>query len=111
MKINITFLEEAEIFLDSLSDKAKRKILSDIRKTEAGLRGEWFRKMPGTDGIWEFRTLFNKTYYRLFAFWDSTSDQQSLIVCTHGLVKKTDKTPQGDIDKAERLKKEYSNEN
>jgi phage-related protein len=109
MKINITFLEEAESFLDSIPDKAKKKILSDMRKTEAGLRGDWFRKMSGTEDIWEFRTLFSKTYYRLFAFWDSTGGQRSLIVCTHGLVKKTDKTPAGEIERAERLKREYLN--
>jgi phage-related protein len=30
-----------------------------------------------------------------------------LIIATHGLIKKTDKTPQGDLDKAELLWKLY----
>lgn len=107
MNINVTFLEEAEDFLDTLSDKAKAKILSDIRKTKAGLRGEWFRKMSGTDDIWEFRTFFNKTYYRMFAFWHKQNEQETLIICTNGLVKKTDKTPPGEIEKAERMKRAY----
>ena len=34
------------------------------------MTGEWFRKMTGTDDIWEFRTLYNNQYIRLFAFWD-----------------------------------------
>lgn len=56
---------------------------------------------------WEFRTLFNKTHYRLFAFWDKSENTDILVISTHGLIKKTDKTPQGDLDKAERLRKKY----
>ena len=45
--------------------------------------------------IWEFRTLYNKTAYRLFAFWDK--DKETLVIATHGIIKKTQKTPkQGD---------------
>jgi hypothetical protein len=76
-------------------------------KTKAGLRGEWFKKMSGTDDIWEFRTLFNKTYYRVFAFWHRSGNKETLIVCTNGLVKKTDKTPAEEIERAERIKREY----
>lgn len=57
--------------------------------------------------IWEFRTLFNKTHYRLFAFWDRTDKTDTVVISTHGLIKKTGKTPQGDIEKAERLRKIY----
>jgi len=107
MNIQIEFLYDAKEFLDALDEKSKKKILFDINKTKAGLRGEWFRKMSGTDDIWEFRTFFNKTYYRIFAFWDTRNHKQTLVVCTHGLIKKTDKTPDNDIEKAERLKQEY----
>ena len=109
VSINISprFLKDAEEFLDELDEKSKKKILTDIRKTQAGLLGDWFRKMPGTDDIWEFRTLFNKTQYRVFAFWDTRKKDETLIICTHGLIKKTDKTPTQDIEKAERMKQEY----
>jgi phage-related protein len=107
MEIKVYYLEEAEAFLDDLDDKARTKIFSDIRKTQMGLRGDWFKKMRGTDDIWEFRTLYNKTYYRLFAFWHRIGNQETLIVCTNGLVKKTDKTPPGEIDRAEKIKREY----
>jgi phage-related protein len=49
--------------------------------------------------------LFNKTHYRLFAFWDKTEQIDTVVVSTHGLIKKTDKTPLEDLDKAERLRK------
>lgn len=64
-----------------------------------------FKKL--TDEIWEFRTLFNKTHYRLFAFWDKSDKGETLIIATHGLIKKTDKTPQSDLNKVERLRKNY----
>ena len=57
------------------------------------------------DDIWEFRTLYNKIAYRLFAFWDET--EKSMIVATHGIVKKTKKTPKKEIEKAKQLRIEY----
>ena len=57
------------------------------------------------DDIWEFRTLYNKIGYRLFAFWDEK--ENSLIIATHGIVKKTNKTPKKEIEKARQLKSEY----
>ena len=65
---------------------------------------EVLEKLEGTE-IWEFRTLYNKTYYRLFAFWDK--DINTLVVATHGIVKKTQKTPQNEITKAGGIRKLY----
>lgn len=107
MEIDVRILPDCEEFLDKLDEKTKSKILRDIRKTMEGLHGEWFRKMPGTGDLWEFRTLFNKSYYRIFAFWHKEGKNSTLIVCTHGLIKKTDKTPSSDIEKAQRIRKEY----
>ena len=45
--------------------------------------------------------------YRLFAFWDK--DEETLVIATHGLVKKTQKTPQREIEKALSIRKEYFN--
>ncbi len=57
--------------------------------------------------IWEFRTLFNKQYIRLFAFWDKEEKENILVVGTHGIYKTTAKVPKADIKKADRLRKEY----
>ena len=65
---------------------------------------ELFKKLDGTE-IWEFRTLYSKTAYRLFAFWDR--DINTLVVATHGIVKKTQKTPSKEIEKAETMMKKY----
>ena len=104
-KFNVEFLEEAAEFLDSLDEKVRDKIIYNITKARFTNDKELFKKL--TNEIWEFRTLFNKTHYRLFAFWDKSEKTDTLVISTHGLIKKTDKTPNGDIDKAERLRKEF----
>ncbi|WP_407635539.1 type II toxin-antitoxin system RelE/ParE family toxin [Nonlabens dokdonensis] len=57
--------------------------------------------------IWEFRTLYNKKQYRLFAFWDKTDNKVTIVIATHGIVKKTQKTPKKEIDKATELMNKY----
>jgi phage-related protein len=101
-------MEEAAKFLDQLDEKARDKIIYNITKAQLTNDKELFKKL--TDEIWEFRTLYSKTYYRLFAFWDKSdkSDKtDTVVISTHGLIKKTGKTPQADLDKAERLMKLY----
>jgi len=106
--IKIIMLEEAEHFLETLSYKAKRKILYNMRRVSKGERDlEIFKKLENTD-IWEFRTLYEKTAYRLFAFWDT--EEEALIVATHGIIKKTQKTPQKEVAKADAMRKEYFND-
>ena len=105
--IEVRLMKEAEEFLESLDKNTKEKVSFNIRKTMQGLKGEWFEKMKGTDELFEFRTLYNRQYIRLFAFWDTRDNKKTLIICTHGLIKKTDKTPNAEIEKAERLKKQY----
>lgn len=105
LKFKIQFLEDASEFLDSLDEKARDKIIYNIYKSQIIDDKELFKKIFGD--IWEFRTLFNKTHYRLFAFWDKTDKTETIVISTHGLIKKTDKTPQSDIEKAKRLRKIY----
>lgn len=85
--------------------KYKRKLPTIISKFEQGImNSELFKKLEGTD-IWEFRTLFNGNCYRLFSFWDT--ETETLIIATHGIVKKTQKTPSKEITKAEEIRKLY----
>ncbi len=43
--------------------------------------------------------------YRLLAFWDN--DTGSFVVATHGFIKKTQKTPDNEIARAEALRQIY----
>ena len=64
-----------------------------------------FKKLK--DEIWEFRTLYNRTHYRIFAFWDTEDKTKTLVLATHGIIKKTDKTPLKEIEKAEQIRLKY----
>ena len=102
-KFEVEFLPEVEKFLDELEFKAKEKIYFNIKKSQIINDSGLFKKL--NDNIWEFRTLYNGKAYRLFSFWDVY--EKSLVVATHGLIKKTQKTPKNEIEKAEKIRKEY----
>ena len=105
VKFQVQFLEEAAEFLESLEEKVRYKIYYNIKKAQVTNDKELFKKL--NNEIWEFRTLYNKTHYRLFAFWDKTGKTETVVISTHGIIKKTDKTPVADIEKAERLRRFY----
>ncbi len=98
-------LQEAEDFINSLAPAVVRKMFYNIDKVVGGVKDqELFKKLGDTD-IWEFRTSWQGMAYRLFAFWDK--DGETLVVATHGLVKKTQKTPNSEIKRALMIRKEY----
>ncbi len=104
-KFKVEFLEEVDKFLGGLNEKARRKIIYNIRKAQVVNDKELFSKL--NQNIWEFRTLHSRTYYRLLAFWDKTDKTNTIVVSTHGFSKKTGKTPPKEIEKAERIMKQY----
>lgn len=104
-KFQVQFLEEASEFLNSLDEKARDKVIYNIQKARFSNDKELFKKLK--DEIWEFRTLFNRTHFRLFAFWDKTGKQETVVISTHGFIKKTDKTPAAELGKAEKIRKLY----
>ena len=98
-------LDEAREFLKSLSPSVRKKIAYIIDKVKGGLIDpEVFKKLENSD-IWEFRILYMGIAYRLFAFWDT--ETQTLIVATHGIIKKTQKTPTKEINKANAIRTKY----
>ncbi len=101
----IDLLPEALDFLEKLDDKAREKIYYNIKKSQFAIDNELFKKL--NNYIWEFRTLYNNKSYRLFAFWDNTDEQETLVIATHGILKKTQKTPTREIKKAEEIRKGY----
>ena len=102
---DIIFLEEAFSFLSELDRKHYEKILYNIRKAQNEHDPELFKKL--TDEIWEFRTLYQGLQYRLLAFWDKTSTENTLVISTHGFIKKRSKVPDNEILKAKQLRKKY----
>ncbi|MEI7596608.1 MAG: type II toxin-antitoxin system RelE/ParE family toxin [Bacteroidota bacterium] len=75
------------------------RVLKIIPKTH-------FDHITGSDGLWEIRTQIDNNIYRIFCCFD----EGNLVILLSGFQKKTQKTPQTEIDKAERLIKEYFDE-
>lgn len=105
-RFNVIFLEEADQFLRDIPTKASAKVQYNIMVAQYEKDPELFKKL--TDEIWEFRTRYNGMAYRLFAFWDK--EENAMVVATHGLIKKTQKTPANEIRKAEAIMKTYYND-
>ncbi len=102
---DIVLLDEAYEFLSNLEKKHYEKILFNIRKAQTRQDPELFKKLK--DEIWEFRTLYQGIHYRLFAFWDKTNIGNTLVISTHGIVKKTSKAPDSEIHKAKQIRSRY----
>jgi len=95
--------EEAKTFIKSLDLKIQKKVAYNIQKAREVNDSKVLKKL--TEEIWEFRTRYDKQQIRLLAFWDP--NLKSLIICTHGFVKKTQKTPKSEINKALEFKRMY----
>lgn len=54
--------------------------------------------------------LYHGLQYRLLAFWDKTSPFETLVISTHGFIKKRSKVPEAEIQKAVQLRTKYFEE-
>ncbi len=63
----------------------------------------FLKHLSGTNGVYEIRIEYQSNIYRIFCCFD---DGQ-LVVLFNGFQKKTQKTPQNEIEKAELLMNEY----
>jgi phage-related protein len=104
-KFEIILLEDVWDFLDNVDEKARDKIFYNFDKSRYVIDSSILKKID--DDIWEFRTLSNKIYYRVFAFWDKTGKTDTLVVATHGIIKKTNKIPKAEIEKTKSIMKFY----
>lgn len=102
---DIELLPEVTDFLENLDEKTRNKIYYNIKKAQFVNDNELFKKL--NEFIWEFRTLYNNKKYRLFSFWDKKDDNETIVVATHGILKKTQKTPPKEIKKAEEIRKQF----
>ena len=91
-------------FLDSLPGKVAQKIVWVLRLLEDMDRvpASYFKKLAGTEHIWECRIQFGSNAYRIFCFFLDNS-----VVLTHGFVKKSQKTPAREIERAELYRRDF----
>lgn len=99
------FLEEADEFISGLDRKTIKKILYNIDLAEQTNYPKLFKKLQ--NDIWEFRTKYAGLQIRILAFWDKSDNKETLVLATHGFIKKVDKVPANEIDRAVRLRDKY----
>lgn len=99
------FLETADDFIKNLDAKTQKKLFYNVRLAEQSNDPKIFKKL--SDEIWEFRVRFANKQIRLLAFWDKRNKERTLVVTTNGFIKKTQKTPKTDINKAIKIMNEY----
>ena len=105
-QFEVVYMPEANDFLLTVPLQARKKIYFNVVKVAGGVKdSDLFRKLDGSDDIWEFRTLYNGIQYRLLAFWDKMANR--IVVVTHGFVKKSWKVPKKEIARAEALRRLY----
>jgi len=104
-KFEVKLLEEAFKFIKEQNEKVQDKIFFNIRKSQVLNDPKLFKKL--SQNIWEFRTKYGNLQYRILAFWDKENNEMTLVCGTHGIVKKTDKVPSKEINKAEQIRLEY----
>ncbi len=104
-RFKVELLEEAFNFLEKLDLKPRKKIFQNLNRAQYRIDPKLFKKLEGE--IWEFRTLFAGTQYRLFAFWDKSDDAATIVFATHGIIKKTSKVNKREIEKAEHIRRKY----
>ena len=85
-----------------------RKILWTLKVVETVDRIPeiYFKHLENTEGLYEIRVQVGNDIFRIFCFFDINN----LVVIGHGFQKKTQKTPIGEIERTEKIKKEYYEE-
>jgi phage-related protein len=67
---------------------------------------KFFKYLEGTDGLFEIKIKVGSDIYRIFCFFD----KGNLVILLNGFQKKTERTPKNEIEKAQRLKQKYYEE-
>ena len=95
-------------FYVAQNEKVRRKIAQTLvwLQTLDRLPVTILKSIEGKKGLYEIRIEFGGDIFRVFCCFD----KGVLVILLNGFQKKTQKTPQSEIDKAEKLMKEYYNE-
>ena len=88
-----------------MSDKDAQKVAWVLRLVEQFeiVPQQYFKKLVGTEDLWEIRAQSGGTSYRFLGFFDGSR----LLILTSGFSKKQQKTPQREMDLAHQRQTEY----
>ena len=92
-------------FYNAQTKKVQGKMdwVIDLVRTLPMIPERFFKHLEGTDGLFEIRIKLGSNIYRVFCFFD----EGNLVILLNGFQKKSQKTPKNEIERAERLKKQY----
>ena len=92
-------------FMSTLSENESRKVkyILALLEREDRLPVKFIKHIKEHGNLYELRMKFESNIYRVFFIFDN----DRVVVLFHGFQKKTQKTPQGEIEKALRIREEY----
>ena len=95
-------------FFNTLDNEAKKKFNWTLKliSTVDRVPVKYFRHIEDSTGLYEIRVESGSNIYRVFSFFD----KGQLVILINGFQKKSQKTPIKEIEKAEKLKKQYFDE-
>jgi hypothetical protein bfra3_12798 len=101
----ISYKDYFNRFFETLRPKLQDRIFQifDIIKTVEIVPARHLKHIKDTDGLYEIRVKFGNDILRIFCCFDTGN----LVVLLSGFIKKTQKTPRKEIDKAVSLMNEY----
>ena len=90
-------------FMNTLTVSERRKVhyILDLLATEDRISTKFVKYIK--DELYELRALYNGNIYRIFFIFD----EDRIVVLFNGFQKKSQETPEKEINKALRIKKEY----
>ena len=104
----VTYKDYFEEFFEKQSQKVRDKIIKvlDIIEQIERVPVTYLKYIEGTNGLFEIRVQLGSDIFRIFCFFDGNK----MVVLLCGFQKKTQKTPPGEIKKAEKIMSDYYDE-
>ena len=104
----VTYKDYFEDFFKKQVRKVQDKIIKvlDILETVERVPVTYLKYVEGTNGLFEVRIQLGSDIFRIFCCFDGNR----LVVLFSGFQKKTQKTPQKEIDLAVKIMNEYFND-
>ncbi|MDK2979368.1 MAG: hypothetical protein PWP52_2082 [Bacteroidales bacterium] len=101
----VAFKNYFEDFLLEQSERVQNKIYKILEAIEIleQIPSRYLKHIKNTDGLYEVRVQLGTDIWRVFCFFDG----ERLVILLNGFQKKTQKTPKREIEKAQKLMKEY----
>ena len=95
-------------FFETLNNEVIRKLNWTLKliATIDRVPTKYFKHIENSTGLYEIRVEVGSNIHRVFSFFY----KGQLVILINGFQKKSQKTPKKEIEKAEKLKKQYFNE-